>query len=76
MRDEEIMSTYCQMNGIIGYTMTQRKVIIRGKEILERDFHPIFIDEEARLRAKQRIERGLYEVFSKYPKKKLMRMSK
>ena len=56
--------------------MTQRKVIIRGKEILERDFHPIFIDEEARLRAKQRIERGLYEVFSKYPKKKLMRMSK
>lgn len=49
--------------------MTQRKVIIGGKEILERDFHPIFIDEEARLRAKQRIERGLYEVFSKYPKK-------
>lgn len=56
-------------NDIIGYTMTQRKVIIGGKEILERDFHPIFIDEEARLRAKQRIERGLYEVFSKYPKK-------
>lgn len=60
------MKTYCQMDGVIGYTMTQRKVIIGGKEILERDFHPVFIDEEARLRAKQRIERGLYKVFSKY----------
>lgn len=66
MSDEEIMKTYCQMDGVIGYTMTQRKVIIGGKEILERDFHPVFIDEEARLRAKQRIERGLYKVFSKY----------
>lgn len=63
------MSRNYPTNDIIGYTMTQKKVIIRGKEILERDFHPIFIDEEARLRAKQRIERGLYEVFSKYPKK-------
>ena len=49
--------------------MTQRKVIIRGKEILERDFHPIFIDEEARLRAKQRIERNLYNILIKYCKK-------
>lgn len=60
------MSRNYPTNDIIGYTMTQRKVIIGGKEIFERDFHPIFIDEEARLRAKQRIERDLYEVFSKY----------
>lgn len=60
------MSRNYPTNDIIGYTMTQRKVIIGGKEILERDFHPVFIDEEARLRAKQRIERGLYKVFSKY----------
>lgn len=66
MSDEEIMKTYCQMDGVIGYTMTQQMVCIGGKEITERDFHPIFIDEEARLRAKQRIERNLYKVFSKY----------
>lgn len=66
MRDEEILSTYCQMDGVIGYTMTERKVRIGNKEITERDFHPVFIDEDARLRAKQRIERNLYKVFSKY----------
>lgn len=63
------MSRNYPTNDIIGYTMTQRKVIIRGKEILERDFHPIFIDEEARLRAKQRIERNLYNILIKYCKK-------
>ena len=46
--------------------MTERKGKLGDKEIIERDFHPIFINEEARLCAKQRIERGLYEVFSKY----------
>lgn len=69
MRDEEIMSTYCQMDGVIGYTMTERKGKLGDKEIIERDFHPIFIDEEARLRAKQRIERGLYKILSKYCEK-------
>lgn len=69
MRYDERDRIYCQMNGIIGYTMTQRKVRIGDKEILERDFHPIFIDEEARLRAKQRIERGLYKILSKYCEK-------
>ena len=32
MRDEEIMSTYCQMNGIIGYTMTERMIIGAGRK--------------------------------------------
>ena len=57
------------MNEITGYTMTARKVRIGDKEIIERDFHPIFIDEEARLRAKQRIERNLYNILIKYCKK-------
>lgn len=67
--DEKILSEYRQMDGVIGCTMTQRKVRIGDKEITERDFHPVFIDEEARLRAKQRIERNLYKIFSKYREK-------
>ena len=43
------------MNEITGYTMTARKVRIG--------------DEDARKNAKQRIERGLYKVFSKYCEK-------
>lgn len=57
------------MNEITGYTMTARKVHIGNKEIIERNFHPIFINEDARKNAKQRIERGLYKVFSKYCEK-------
>lgn len=57
------------MNEITGYTMTARKVRIGDKEIIERDFHPIFINEDARKNTKQRIERGLYKVFSKYCEK-------
>ena len=60
------MSRNYPMDDIIGYTMTERKGKLGDKEIIERDFHPIFINEEARLCAKQRIERGLYEVVSKY----------
>ena len=57
------------MNEITGYTMTARKVRVGDVEIIERDFHPIFINEEARKNAKQRIERGLYKVFSQYYEK-------
>ena len=57
------------MNEITGYTMTARKVCIGNMEIIERDFHPIFINEDVRKNVKQRIERGLYKVLSKYCEK-------
>ena len=57
------------MNEITGYTMTAQKVCIGDKEIIERDFHPIFINEDVRKNVKQRIERSLYQIFSKYCEK-------
>ena len=57
------------MNEITGYTMTARKVRVGDVEIIERDFHPIFINEEARKNAKQRIEHGLNKILSKYCEK-------
>ena len=57
------------MNEITGYTMTAQKVRIGDTEIIERDFHPIFINEDVRTNVKQRIERGLYKVLSKYCEK-------
>lgn len=57
------------MNEIAGYTMTAQKVRIGDKEIIERDFHPIFVNEDVRKNVKQRIERSLYKVLSKYCEK-------
>lgn len=57
------------MNEITGYTMTAQKVRIGDKEIIERDFYPIFVNEDVRKNVKQRIERGLYKVLSKYCEK-------
>lgn len=57
------------MNEITGYTMTAQKVRIGDKEIIERNFHPIFVNEDVRKNVKQRIEHSLYKVLSKYCEK-------
>ena len=51
---------------IISYTTTEHKKMVGGKEVTVRNLKPVFTNEEERQKAKQHIQNGLYNVFSKF----------
>lgn len=53
-------------NGIIGFTESEDRIVIDGKEYVGRILTPIYRSEEDRERVKRRIENTLYKIFSKY----------
>ena len=53
-------------NNIVGYTTTEHKKMVGGKEVTVRNLKPVFTNDEERQRVKQHIQNGLYNVFSKH----------
>ncbi len=53
-------------SNIVSYTATEHKKVVGGKEIIVRNLKPVFTNEEERQKAKQHIQNGLYNVFSKF----------
>ena len=52
-------------SNIISYTATEHKKMVGGKEVTVRNLKPVFVNDEERQKAKQHIQNGLYNVFSK-----------
>ncbi len=57
------------MKEITGYTITIQNGLFGTREIIEKDFRPVFSSDEEKKNAKQRIEQGLHKIFSKYCEK-------
>ena len=53
-------------SNIFSFTATEHKKMVGGKEVTVRNLKPVFTNEEERQKAKQHIQNGLYNVFSKF----------
>ena len=53
-------------SNIVSYTATEHKKMVGGKESTVRNLKPVFTNDEERQKAKQHIQNGLYNVFSKF----------
>ena len=53
-------------SNIVSYTATEHKKMVGEKEVTVRNLKPVFTNEEERQKAKQHIQNGLYNVFSKF----------
>ncbi len=53
-------------SNIVSYTATEHKKTVGGKEVTVRNLKPVFTNEEERQKAKQHIQNGLYNVFSRF----------
>ena len=53
-------------SNIISYTATEHKKMVGGKEVTVGNLKPVFVNDEERQKAKQHIQNGLYNVFSKF----------
>ena len=54
------------MDNIVGYTPTERKVIVGSKEVTVRSLTPVFKAPEEHEHASQQVRDGLYQIFRKY----------
>lgn len=53
-------------SNIVSYTATEHKKMVGGKEVTVRNLKPVFTNDEERQKAKQHIQNGLYNVFSRF----------
>ena len=53
-------------SNIVSYTATEHKKMVGGKEVTVRNLKPVFVNDEERQKAKQHIQNGLSNVFSKF----------
>ena len=53
-------------SNIVSYTATEHKKMVGGKEVTVRNLKPVFVNDEERQKAKQHIQNGLLNVFSKF----------
>lgn len=53
-------------NPTVRCMQTEHKAVIGTKEIIVHNIMPVFMEESERKNAEQKIERGLFDIFSKY----------